>query len=302
METTKTESRKIQLVGKRSYAISLPKEWIVENNLKEQEIVYLNVTKNNDLLIQGKSKGIKIKESLTVEVESIPNIIEFLIFCYGKSINKLKLLSKKFDSNRIKKIREILNYLDGYEITNENENTIEISFLYTEVNITVKTIISRIVYLLKIMVESMENKDETILNQTELSIDRLYYLSTKILFDCLRSQNYRTINEIESQEDIFHYKDIIKRLENIGDIIYTFKNTEFNKTEMTKIRQGVALCEQILIKKGEQEEYNRILEKIPEKNITETKYAIQRIYHLCRDIIENMSAIEYNKKYFSKET
>ena len=294
--TERIESRKIQQVGKRSYAISLPKHWIKENNLKAQDNLFLQITKNRDITIHSKQTTTQI-DSLIVNIENIPNISEFIVFCYEKSISNIKIISKKFDYDTVSKIKETLEYLDGYEITREDHTHIEISFLFKDVDINIKKIILRITYLLILMIESLEKKDYKVLTQTELSIDKLYHLAKKILFDCLRNQNIRTQNEIEHFEDIFYMKDIIKRLENIGDLLYQFKN--INKKNIEKLRRYTEFCDQMLNKKENLEQCRTQLEKL--KSEKQETYVIHRAYKLCKDIMENMASLEYNKKFFTQE-
>ena len=290
------ESRKIQLVGYRSYAISLPKEWIIHNKLKEKDNVYIDTTKNNELVIRPSSREHVKKETLTIDIDSIDNISEFIVFGYSKGV-QLRLISKKLSFNQIKSVREILKNLDGYEITTENDKLIEISFLFQNIDINLDKIIFRIVYLLKLMITSLENKDFSTLEETETSIDKLYHLGTKILFESLGNQKVRLENNILHQEDILYIKDIIKKLENIGDSIFMFKSIKLSNHDKNKLKEAVDYCDKILIKK----ETNQVfIQKI--ENTTHDKelnYLINRIQHLCRDIHESVLSIEFNKKYFS---
>lgn len=48
-------TRKIQIVGNRSYAVSLPKKWVIKNNLERKEV---NITENNGNLIISPKKNI----------------------------------------------------------------------------------------------------------------------------------------------------------------------------------------------------------------------------------------------------
>jgi len=289
------ESRKIQLVGYRSYSISLPKDWILHNKLKEQDIVYLDTTKNDEILIRPSSIERAKKDTLTLDIDSIDNIAEFIVFCYSKGI-QVRLISKKLSFDQIKSVREILKNLDGYEITTENDKLIEISFLFQNIDINLDKIIFRIVYLLKLMTTSLENKDFSTLEETETSIDKLYHLGTKILFESLENQKIRLENRIMHQEDILHIKDIIKKLENIGDAIFMFKNHKFSSEDKKKIKEAVDYCDKLLIKKHKDQTF---IDKIEEKqNVKEQNYLINRIQHLCKDITESVLSIEFNKKYF----
>ena len=80
------ESRKIQIVGNRSYSVSLPKKWVGSNNLKDHDIVFIDITDNNDVLIRKTDIKNKLNKNISVNLENFSDISEFLVFCYPHQI------------------------------------------------------------------------------------------------------------------------------------------------------------------------------------------------------------------------
>ena len=69
------EFRKIQFTGRSSYIISLPKKWIVENNLKQGDVVPLLLNPNGSITIfPKKPKEISERKELTITREVSPDM------------------------------------------------------------------------------------------------------------------------------------------------------------------------------------------------------------------------------------
>ncbi|MBD3354925.1 AbrB/MazE/SpoVT family DNA-binding domain-containing protein [Candidatus Woesearchaeota archaeon] len=294
------ESRKIQLVGNRSYSVSLPKRWVLANNLKEKEVVFIDINNNDELIIKKADTENRKKESISVNLEEIDNIAEFLMICYVKNIDNIKILTKKPEYEKIKSIRNVLKYLEGYDIISENKNKIKISFLFNTININLKKILIRMNYLLKLELASIENKDMESLEETETSIDKLYHLSKRILFSCIRNKKLRQENDIKHDEDIFFYKDIFKKLENIGDNIVKLKNQDLSKKETKELNKFLELLSYLLVKKQNTAQIKDSLSKIKFKsNDDYTDRILGRLNELGIDIIQNSVSIKFNETYFS---
>lgn len=292
------DSRKIQLVGNRSYSVSLPKEWVVNNKLKNKDSVFIEQTGNNELIIK-KSDFIKIeKKEITIDLEEVRNINEFIVFCYVKNIDKIRILKKKHEYEKIITVRKILGYLEGYDITSEDEKSIEISFLFNDININLNNIMRRMIYLLKFMITSLMNKDIKSVEETETSTDKLYHLSKRILFACMNSQKLRRENNIKNQEDLFFLKDIVKKIESIGDNLNIMKDLKIMPKDFETINRMIEILEMMLEIKKIDEAKNLLNNLKIQTKDKEILYKIQRIQELCRDAMENFISIKYNDEYF----
>jgi len=290
-------SRSIQKVGDRSYAISLPKEWIIANKLKEKDNIFFERTKDNKILFSTQKMQNENK-SITISTDAMSNIAEFIMLCYVKSIDNIILTSKTFNYEKTKKIREIVTHLEGYNIIFEDEKTIKIAFMFNDIKITTPQTIKRMFYLLKILLESIENNDLKTAAETENAIDRLYHLSKRILLSCIRDIELRKENNINNDEDIFFTKDVFKKLEGIGDSIYELTEINYKKEDIDRIRKILSIIESIIIENKSVEQELAKLKNIPNKHSTRNDLIIGKISDRAKDIIENMMSIEFNKKYF----
>lgn len=289
------EPRKIQLVGKRSYAVSLPKEWITRNNLKEKTVVYIEDL-GDYLVLKANDKSIeKINNNNSFDLDKIERIKSFLVLLYMKGVDNIVLKSKKFNSKSISEIRNIISYLEGYSIVYEDEKNVEINFIFGDINLTIKKIIFRITYLIEVLFRSVVEKNEEMINETEQVIDRLYHLSNKILIACIGDKKKSTLNEINSKEDFLLLHMIVKKLETFADRIVDVKKFGFDDDEYKHISKLLSILKKSVEKKSNNFDLRKEINNLKNPFNDKAKVIIYRVLiSSIRDIVENYILLYYN--------
>ena len=280
-------TRKIQIVGNRSYAVSLPKKWVVKNNLEKKEVNIIE--KEGDLILSSKKiqKNSENKDILVEDLELIPSI---LLLCYSRAISKVKLIFKnKGDYLSAKPIvLEILSHLEGFKVINDNNNNnnITISESYEKANISIHDLAKRMVIILNNMVDCILNNNSKTKKVLENESDSLYHFSKRTLY------NYSNDSILQIDiEEIFLWRLIFKKLENIGDILEKTTKESYIKENiqevLNKLNDFIILQKKIRIS-----EIQKIKEK-EFKNLNNNK-----IKELVIDILNNLLLIDLNKAYF----
>ncbi len=292
------EFRKIQLVGNRSYAVSLPKEWVVSNKLKAQDGIYIDTTKDNKLMIS--TKHAEQKKIMEVNIDDIYNISDFIMFAYVKNIDRLVLKSKNLTYDKVIKIRKIVTLLEGYDIVIEEPGKIEIAFLFKDVQITMQDIHRRMLYLLNTMLEAMCNADYATITDSEVNMDKLYYLSKRIVTSCINDSELQKKNQLTQLEDLFFLKDVSKKLENIGDIFVEFAHLKLTSTHQDKIKLLLDAVAQMISHKRNLYKISEVLKNFKNTDTSKTGIMITKIHTRCNNMFRNVMYLEYNKNYFSE--
>ena len=288
------EHRKIQVVGNRSYSISLPKKWVIANNLKEKDLLFLEEI-NNKILVKTSDNLEKNNSKISVRVNDIDDVGGFIIFCYVKSINNIKFIFKKFDTAKRREIISIIKFLEGYEITNENEKEIEISFLFKNINIDINTIIKRMKSLLIMMLDSIKEKDFKSTEEIEQNIDSLYHLSRRILFKCSKNSILSMENNIKNGEDIFFYLTIFRRIEKIADHIFKIRNENFSENDFKLLDNF--LSEIDLLLSGKRKNFQKEIVLKSKNKLIQKK--LVKIENVLEDMVHDVNFIKLNKKFFN---
>ncbi len=216
------ERRKIQLIAGTTYNISLPKEWVKKNNLKEKKEVLI-YEKNDRTLVVSPTllEGKKLTEiSLNVD-EYVNNIDQILFAVYYLGIETISLFSKKEITKETRaKIRKTLTHMSGTEINYEDQQKIIIKVLLDKSKVDISQILFRISLIIDSSISNLLEKleiNEIRINENE--IDRLYHLVSQIVSSSLIDSSVLNSSNIKNVSLIPSYFLISKRLENIGDNI-----------------------------------------------------------------------------------
>ncbi len=293
------EARRIQLVGKRSYAVSLPKQWVLDNKLKQKDNIFIEKTSNGALMIKPSNEGRSEQSKIVVSLSDIDNIEEFMVFCYIKNVDNLTLLTSKTNHEDITTVRSVLKCLEGFEVTYEDEKRLEISFLFSEFNITLPKLVSRMTHLIRLMYDGLKSKDFVTVNETELVVDRLYHLSKRIIIASFYDRSLREKNGIYSEEDLFFYQSIVKKLENVGDSLFLLSSKELSSSELSSISGMLSIIENLLRGKIKSSKVKENLSKIKiNSRKPDVKLSLLRLHDLVIDVFENYCSIQFNKRFF----
>jgi phosphate uptake regulator len=289
------ESRKLQEVGNRSYSVSLPKKWIVDNKLGKHDSVFIETTDNNELVLRSTPKTEKSSKQIKIKADDPTLLSEFLVFCYMKNIDTIRFYDDELSYDALKAIRKALNYLEGYDVVAETSSSIDIAFLFKDIDITIPKIIHRMFYLIKLHVDALANSDTQSLLEAEIATDRLHFLSIRIIFACLQDYNLRIENGIHHMEDLFFYKNITKRLENVSDQLLTLGRA--NAKDVEQLRKMVIFIDKVLIHK---EDIKTLKELYLKMHYSSKDATTDRIFHklcdLCKDLLEARISLDLNEK------
>lgn len=286
-------ARKIQTVGNRSFSVSLPKKWVIDNGLKNKNIVNIQESANN-LIISANPLSIN-NSKIEIDVEDQSIVKELIVLCYVRAINELKLHFKDTICAVKSKpaIYEILKHLEGFKITDDSDNNITIkAFFGNRVEITINSIMRRMLSIINQMIFCIKNGEKTSMKYLEDEVDSLYHLSKRILYLCATDLEIRHNNNLNDVEEIFLWRLIFKKMETLGDIIekikFSNKNIEAIESILKQLNEVIILNKPI--EKGKIES----LDNIPSLKNGQTL----RIHELVMYILYTLLSLKLNHQYF----
>lgn len=212
--------RKIQLVAGTTYSLSLPKEWVRKNHLKEKQELLLYERDDRSLIITKETNQQVAPTQISLNVDQYHGIVDLILFkLYYLGFETIELFSQKNLPQEVKsQIRSARHYMSGAEITYADTHKMIVKILLDKSKINFIQILYRLSLVLE---QSLENlQAEMDLNEIDLNekeIDRLYHLSNKILFLSLTNSTLLQTSGIKHVYVIPNYILITKKLENIAD-------------------------------------------------------------------------------------
>jgi phosphate uptake regulator len=223
------EIRKLQLIGGSSYMVSLPKEWVRSNSLKQGDEIFLQV---EDSVITLYPIKFREETRLTkVEIDRIPKLDErfirrYIYALYIQGIDEIVIRDKNINARFLSRISEIVKQLIGMEIIDASSGGVVLKCLATtdfDVFGVIKRMGQIIVTIIATIQESISSGDLEGLREIpglEEDTDRLYLLAVR--------QEHRLVREYSSPSKwnelrlILGIRTVAKLLEEVADALNDF--------------------------------------------------------------------------------
>lgn len=215
--------RRIQLIAGTTYSVSMPKEWVKKNNLKEKDEVLMFERGDKRLVVSPDLMLDKNLSDISLNVDEYEhNIGQVLFAVYYLGAENITLFSKEKLTKDLKaRIRKTLTRMSGTEVSYEDEKKITIKVLLDTSKVDLIQSMYRISLLIDSSITNILEKlsmNEATINEDE--VDRLYHLIVKIISISMIDSNVLQSSKIRNITLVPSYFMISKRMENLADNIY----------------------------------------------------------------------------------
>ncbi len=217
------EIRKVQLTGKSSYTVSLPKQWASQLGLKEQSKVAITTLPDGSLKV-APSDHIKPSGRRVFSIEGVFDeaLARYIIAIYIAGYEKFELKAQKIRAEQRKTIRDMSYRLIGMEIVEETAKSVVIQDFLSPKELQVKKSIQRMHLIVESMhtdaINSLLTSDADLADDVALrdrDVDRHYLLVLKRLQSLARTP-FVEYSDIEGGENLEFYLTAVS-LERIAD-------------------------------------------------------------------------------------
>ncbi len=151
------ETRRMQLTGRSTYIVSLPKKWVKEMKLNAGDQLVIKRQSESALLIMPKSKKIAPEKDVSLKVSSKDNpdaIARKIISLYLIGFNTIKLIAEndRISSEQRRVIKEIVRKkLIGAEIITDSPSEMNLKILLSYPELSIETALTRMCSLARAM-------------------------------------------------------------------------------------------------------------------------------------------------------
>jgi phosphate uptake regulator len=223
-------ARRLQKIGS-SILISLPNEWIKNNNLKKGNMVMIEVNRNNSVsLYPSGSEGEDVKEvNIPYPLASMESLINQIYGAYLLGYNIIRIRGKSqisFDDREL--IKLAMRKLVGLEIVDEDGSNIISQFLLDANTLDAEKILRRMSSIVAGMykdtllgMQKRENGIEKLIASRDDEVDRQYFLLVRLIRSAMMDQKLASKLNL-SNIDILDYRIAANHLESAGDYIADF--------------------------------------------------------------------------------
>jgi len=229
MSNQREEARKVQVTGKSTYIVSLPKKWVDEVKLKRGE--QLNVLEQDDLSLLLIPKNAKREKSKEVEVKISPkdssdSVIRKVISFYLTGYNIIRVTTKeRFTPEQRETLKDFVRRkLVGAEIIADSKNEVSLQTLLSYNELSVENALRRMSIIamsmhrdaLAAMVENDRELALTII-KTDDEVDRFsFYIIRQLKYAVGDSRIIKEIG-LKTPRDCLGHRLITKSVERAAD-------------------------------------------------------------------------------------
>lgn len=217
------EARKVQITGKSTYMITLPKKWANERRLEAGDLIIISVEDDGSLhLFPPDYTAEPSQRSIKVE-EDLDKLKRNIIGAYVMGHQTIIITSGKIKNETKKAIIDICNNLVGSEITEETDSKIVIRDLLDSGEFGIEKGFRRMYNIVSSMLEGLINsigsgsrdKIEEIISRDD-EVDRIFLLVSK-LYNCRLKENRVFKSDKLTLVESFYYRLAAENLERTAD-------------------------------------------------------------------------------------
>jgi phosphate uptake regulator len=228
--------RRLQKIGS-SILVSLPKEWIIANNLDKGSQVELETGQDSVSISANKEMRPTKEVAISYPLPKDENIVADITGAYLLGYDIIQITSKLIipGENR-EQIRNSMRRLVGMEIIEEDSSNINMQFLLDTTTLNPEKILKRISSIALGMYDdiangliSLDKSNLQTLAKRDVEVNRQYFLLVRLIRSTLVDKKLANIFNLENI-DILDYRMAANLLENAGDIIVELANYIYNST------------------------------------------------------------------------
>ncbi len=225
------EVRKVQLTGRSSYIISLPKKWVEEMSIRPGDrMSFVRQGNSSIVLVPSSEPKFEGRGEFTVQIsprENTNSIVRRIISLYlvGSSVISVRAGSGRISSSQREMIKDVAKRkLIGAEIVGESSQEVLLQVLLSYPELSVANALRRMASMAMSMhrdaILALEELDHDLCDQIismDDEVDRFnLYIIRQLKFAV---QNQRLINEIglETPRDCLGYRLITNNIEGTAD-------------------------------------------------------------------------------------
>lgn len=228
--------RRLQRIGS-SILVSLPKEWVVINNLDKGSQVELET--GQDTISISANKEMRPTKELVISypLPKDENIVADITGAYLLGYDIIQITSKLIIPGEDReKIRNSMRRLVGMEIIEEDASNINMQFLLDATTLNPEKILKRMSSIALGMYDDVSNglilddkSNLQTLSKRDVEVNRQYFLLVRLIRSTLVDKKLANVFNLENI-DILDYRVAANLLENAGDTIVELANFIYNSS------------------------------------------------------------------------
>src|SRR3989338_2438599 len=208
--------------SKGSYIVTIPKSWVMKNNLKKGDTISIEEGSNELIFYAGQKEPIREEKAISIETEGkkLAMIKAEIVSAYLNNCNTIEIRSKNL-ADDAPVIKGIIRNLSGMEIIEQTGAKIIAQDLIDVSSISIQNIIRRMDVITRSMMDDLllciEGKyDSKSIMQMDADLNRLYFLGYRVIKNAMEKP--AVMRKLNSNAwHIANHRSLMVRIEEIAD-------------------------------------------------------------------------------------
>ena len=217
--------------------VSLPKEWVVANNLDKSSEVEIETGQDSISISANKEVRPTKKLVISYPLPKEENIVADLTGAYLLGFDIIEINSKSIIPGKDREeIRNSMRRLVGMEIIEEDASHINMQFLLDATTLNPEKILKRMSSIAIGMYDDVSNglisddkSNLQSLSKRDVEVNRQYFLLVRLIRSTLVDKRLANVFNLENI-DVLDYRVAANILENAGDSIVELSNFIYNSS------------------------------------------------------------------------
>ncbi|WP_415282056.1 PhoU domain-containing protein [Candidatus Nitrososphaera sp. FF02] len=220
-------ARRLQKIGS-STLISLPSQWVKDNNLKKGSIVSMDVNRDNTLVVFPSSEAADPAKEVTIQYSqaSMDSLVNQVYGAYLLGYDMIRVKAAgSITYEDAERFKRAMRKLVGLEIVEEDRQTISSQFLLDPNTLDAEKILRRmnslVAGMMREMIQAIQEKENLVKRSVggrDDEVDRQYFLLVRLIRSAMMDQQLAGKLNL-SNIDILDYRIAANLLESAGDFI-----------------------------------------------------------------------------------
>ena len=237
------ELRKMQLIGRGSFSITLPPDWVKENKLKPSD--QITITREDDgslRLVPGIIREEKKEVKITIDADRLkyPRLLNRLIIGgYIRGCDSIEVVSKKtISENHRKEIHDAIDSLMGLGVVESSSNHIVLQSMVDHSKFPIMPLLRRLEALVSSMYEdalkALKERDLSLASnvvQRENEVDKIYWLMGRQTAAAALDKTVLKKIDLKGTSDLALHIVIFPRIRAIAEYAVDIANNQLSLKE-----------------------------------------------------------------------
>jgi len=213
-------TRRLIKFGRNSYVVSLPKEWVVQQQLEKGSELHVEEKPNSLIITTAATTQQELTSRIVADGKSHTLLETEVMGAYKAGATTILITGKEL-TKKVSELKKLINYLAGAEVIEQDLHKLVIKDLIDVRQVALPSLLNRMDMMIRSMFQDILNEESipaSVLRERDRDVNRLQMLIARVSRTVLENPTVGALLRL-TPSDAFYQERIAWTLERIGDYL-----------------------------------------------------------------------------------